>query len=106
MSGLTKKIRIKSLILREKGKIIQLNNDMMKRLVPVRFKREERQATKIKSEQIARELDTNIVEMNITEDYYEYLIYIFKLYGIPFKPIKNGVEIDIREKEPYEPEYE
>jgi len=110
MSGRTKKIRIKSFILRDKEVTI-------KRISVEEFEKALEEAPKLpeeefeemveatKVEPIARDLDTNISEINVTEEDYKKLYHIFKLYGIPIKPIESGIEIDIREKEPYEPEY-
>ena len=109
MSERIKKIRIKSFILREKETIEKISVEEFEKALekapdlPEEEFEEMIEATKVYH--IAREMDTNIIEMNVTEEDYKNLYHIFKLYGIPIKPIENGIEVDIREKEPYEPEY-
>jgi len=100
-----KKIRIKSYILREEETIEKISIEEFEKAnnIPEEEFKEMVEATKVYY--IAREMDTNVIEMNITEADYKNLYHIFKLYGIPIKPIENGIEVDIREKEPYEPEY-
>jgi len=110
MSERNKKIRIKSFILREKEVTIEKISveEFEKALekannIPEEELEEMVEATKVLP--IAREMDTIISEINVTEEDYKKLYHIFKLYGIPIKHIENGIELDIREKEPYEPEY-
>ena len=109
ISERSKKIRIKSLILREEETIEKISIEEFEKAlekannIPEEEFEEMVEATKVYH--IAREMDTNIIEMNVTEEDYKNLYHIFKLYGIPIKPIENGIEVDIREKEPYEPEY-
>ena len=41
------------------------------------------------------------INLDVSEKNYGNLCHIFLLYDIPFKLIKNGIEIDITEKELY-----
>ena len=51
------------------------------------------------------EMDTNILELKLTDEVYKVFFYIFQLYGVLMKPLDDGVEIDLREREAYEPDY-
>lgn len=100
---LLKTIRIKSLILRSidetpKEEITVEESEKAPR-IPKKEKDEEHAAMHIPSMRI--ETDTDIVEMHVSEKNYGNLCHVFILYRIPLKLIKNGIEIDIRDKEPY-----
>lgn len=67
--------------------------------IPREEQEEEYMATHVSSLRI--EMDTNIVEIDVSDEDFGRLHHVFRLYGIPLKPIENGIEIDIRKKEPY-----
>jgi len=99
--NITKKIRIKSFILEEREADEEINIEEFEE-VKMSATEEEEERVEIRNVPHLRiERDTRIVEMNVNAEDFEKLGYVFKLYGIPTKPIEDGIEIDIREREPY-----
>lgn len=97
----TKRIRIKSFILHDEEIWDRATMEKFEKLPKPSKKELEEEDAAINVPFLRMELGTKIVEMNISEENYNALCYIFRLYGIPLKPIENGIEVDVREKEPY-----
>ncbi len=45
-----------------------------------------------------KEMMKRSVDLLVEDDVYKEMLNVFKLYGVPFKPIANGVEVDIRDR--------
>ena len=99
---MTKKIRIKSFILDEEKEATEsLTEEEFMKLPETPKEEQEEEYAAIRVPALRMEMDTNIVEINVSDADFCRLHHILKLYGIPLKPIENGIEIDIREKESY-----
>ncbi len=102
-----KTIRIKTLLLHEE-KTSRKKTMTVKRFNKIPQSPEEaiERAMASRVPYLAMEMDTNIVELKVNNEVYEALFYIFQLHGILLKPTEDGFEIDLRERETYEPSYE
>ena len=91
-----KKIRIKSFILRER--VSKGKESVEEKVSDVPEKELEKSETNLEAS-VGIEKDVNFVEMDVTEKNYGFLCHIFLLNYIPFKLIKEGIEIDLTGKE-------
>jgi hypothetical protein len=99
-------IRIVSLVLKEEdaGKKRQLILEDFKKMPNSPEEAIER-AMAARVPHLAIEMDTNVVELKVKDGVYDSLFYIFQLCGVLMKPIENGVEIDIRDREALDNDY-
>ncbi|MCJ7608359.1 hypothetical protein MUP00_01635 [Candidatus Bathyarchaeota archaeon] len=100
-SEIKKKIRIKSFVLREndEGQNAFTTEELQNASeIPEKELEEEWMATQ-SIPRNRRELDTSITQLDVDEEDFMTLYFIFDLYDIPAKPIENGIEIDIRRRE-------
>lgn len=102
-----KKIRIRSFVLEEevapveRAAMEEIAFEEFEKLPEISREEMEEEHAALRVPPLRIEMDTNTVEINTSEEDFNRLLYIFKLSGIPFKLIENGIEIDLREKERY-----
>ena len=96
-----RKIKIKSFILDEEGVIEEITLEEFKKLPKVSEKDEEAESMALRVPIIRMEKDSSVVEVNVSDEDFNKLCYVFKLYRVPIKYIRSGVELDIRAKEEY-----
>jgi len=51
-----------------------------------------------KEKEVDKEMMKKSVDIHVDDNIFKELINIFKLYEVPFNPIENGVQVDIREE--------
>lgn len=94
-----RKIRIKSLILRDEGQNVFTGEELYNTYEIPEEESEEEWMSIQNIPSNRRELDTAITQLDVDEEVFMTLYFIIGLYDIPARPIENGIEIDLRRKE-------
>ena len=95
-----KKIRIKSFILHERTPREVVAIEEPKKASKI-SKKETKETITEQVPSLKTEKELGFVDLDVSEKNYGILCHVILLYGIPFKLIENGIEIDITEKEPH-----